>query len=98
MDIQNRMVRRKLSDGVIQHVTSFLNKWSTVSEFLEQYEPALHNQFTERIDSALDGIDRNEWSYEGYLFTDDMLNKLQGLDAELAQIEEELSGIQRYRG
>lgn len=98
MDIQNRMVRRKLSDDTIQLVTSFLNKWSTVSEFLEQYEPALYAQFTERIDSALNGIDRNEWSYEGYLFTDDMLNMLRGLDTELAQIEEELSGIQRYRG
>lgn len=98
MDIENRMVRRKLSDGVIQHVTSFLNKWNTVSEFLEQHETALYAQFTERINSALNGIDRNEWSYEGYLFTDDMLNMLRGLDAELAQIEEELSGIQRYRG
>lgn len=98
MDIRNRMVRRKLSDGTIQLVTSFLNKWSTVSEFLEQYEPALYNQFTERIDSALNGIDRNEWSYESYLFTDDTLNTLRSLDAELAQIEEELSGIQRYRG
>lgn len=98
MDIENRMARRKLSDGVIQHVTSFLNKWNTVSEFLEQHEPALYAQFTERINSALNGIDRNEWSYEGYLFTDDMLNMLRGLDAELAQIEEELSGIQRYRG
>lgn len=98
MDIENRMARRKLSDGVIQHVTSFLNKWNTVSEFLEQHETALYAQFTERINSALNGIDRNEWSYEGYLFTDDMLNMLRGLDAELAQIEEELSGIQRYRG
>lgn len=98
MDIQNRMARRKLSDDIIQHVTSFLNKWNTVSEFLEQHEPALYAQFTERIDSALNGIDRSEWSYEGYLFTDDMLNTLRGLDAELAQIEEELSGVQRYRG
>lgn len=98
MDIKNRMARCKLSDDIIQNVTSFLNKWNTVSEFLEQYEPDLYAQFTERIDSALNGIDRNEWSYEGYLFTDDMLNMLQGLDAELAQIEEELSGIQRYRG
>ena len=98
MDIQNRMARFKLSDDIIQHVTSFFDKWNTVSEFLEQYEPALHAQFTERIDIALNGIDRNEWSYEGYLFTDDMLNMLRGLDAELAQIEEELSGLQRYRG
>lgn len=98
MDIQNRMARRKLSDGIIQNVTSFLNKWGTVSEFLEQYEPALYAQFTERIDTALNGIDRNEWTYESYLFTDDMLNTLRDLDAELAQIEEELSGIQRYRG
>lgn len=98
MDIQNRMARRKLSDEIIQHVTSFLNKWSTVSELLEQYERSLYAQFTERIDSALNGIDRNEWTYEGYLFTDDTLNMLRALDAELAQIEEELSGVQRYRG
>ena len=98
MDIQNPIVRRRLSDETIQSITKALGYLNNVSEFLEQRAPDLHEQFTERVDAALNGIDRSDWTYEGYKFTDDEMNTLRAVEAAISDMEEQVSRIPLYRG
>ena len=98
MDIQNPIVRRKLSDETIQIITKTLGYLNNVSEFLEQRAPDLHEQFTERVNTALNGIDRSNWTYEGYKFTDDEMNTLRAVEAAISDMEEQVSRLPRYRG
>lgn len=98
MDIQNPIVRRKLSDETIQIITKALGYLNNVSEFLEQNAPDLHEQFTERVDNALNGIDRSEWTYEAHKFTDDEMSVLRAIDAAISDMEEHVSRLQRYQG
>lgn len=98
MDIQNPIVRRKLSDEIIQSITKALNYLNNFRDFLEQRAPDLHAQFTERVDNALNGIDRDAWTYEAYKFTDDEMNMLRGIEDAISDMEEHLSTIQRHLG
>ena len=98
MDIQNPIVRRRLSDETIQSITKVLGYLNNISEFLEQRAPDLHEQFTERVNNALNGIDRSDWTYEGYKFTDDEMNTLREVEAAISDMEEQVSRIPRYRG
>lgn len=98
MNIENPIVHRKLSDETIQSITKALNYLNNVSDFLEQRAPDLYAQFTERIDAALNGIERSDWTYEGYKFTDDEMNVLRGIEAAISDMEERLSTIQRHLG